>query len=112
MASSAHDMQKHIKLYVAIFVALLVLTAVTVLVAELDVTIGIGIVIAMIVACVKGGLVSCFFMHLTTEKGILFWILGITVLFFFVLLLLPMITSFDNPMIQFVDPVSGNKIGS
>lgn len=111
MGSSAEEIKKHNKIYMGIFVALLVLTGVTVAVAEIDFGVKIGIGVALLVACVKGGLVAAYFMHLTTEKGPLFWILGLTFLFFFVLLLLPAITLHDNPMTKFVDPVSGQLVG-
>ena len=110
MGSSHAEIKKHNKIYTVIFVALLILTGVTVAVAEVDVGVKIGIGIALIVACVKGGLVAAYFMHLTTEKGPLFWVLGLTMLFFFVLLLLPTLTLHDNPMAHFVDSVSGQKI--
>ena len=112
MASSAAEMKKHLKIYYMIFGALLVLTAVTVLVAGFEVGITGGIIIALIVAGVKGSLVACYFMHLLTERGLVLWVLALCALFFFLLLFLPMITSFDNPRALFVDSVSGQPIGN
>ena len=92
MGSSAEEIRGHLKKYYMVFGALLVLTAVTVLVAKLHVSIGMAVVIALFVAGIKGSLVACYFMHLMEEKSMLMWILGICVLFFLVLLLVPMFT--------------------
>lgn len=107
MGSTAAEIKKHVQLYMMVFGALLVLTGVTVGVAYLDVGILLGIVIALFVASIKGTLVACYFMHLLSERGMLYWILALCALFFLILLLLPVITTHDNPMAGFVDPVSG-----
>ena len=112
MASSASEMKKHLKIYYVIFGALLALTIITVLVAGFEVGIIGGIIIALIVASVKGTLVACYFMHLLTERGLVLWVLVLCAFFFLVLLFLPMITSYDNPRVLFVDSVSGVPIGN
>lgn len=90
--SSVEDIRKHLRVYYMVFGALAVLTAVTVAVAELHfLTVPQAIALAMLVALVKGSLVACYFMHLISERGMVFWVLGICALFFFVLLLLPVI---------------------
>ena len=95
MASSAEEIKAHLKIYYMVFGALAVLTVVTVAVARLEVSIGMAVAIAMFIACIKGSLVSCYCMHLISERGMIFWVLIICVLFFFVLLLLPVITQFE-----------------
>ena len=40
----------------------------------------------------KGSLVACYFMHLISERKLILYVLALTVVFFFILLLLPMIT--------------------
>lgn len=111
MAASAEEMKKHLKIYYAIFGALLVLTGVTVAVAELNVPVFTGILIALLVAGLKGSLVACYFMHLISERGMIYGILLLCALFFIVILLLPVITQHDNPQVKFIDSVSGIPIG-
>ena len=94
------EVQHHVSTYMKVFGALLVLTCLTVgvfywgLSAHLPI-VG-AVIIALIVASVKGSLVATFFMHLKSEHGMIFWILVLCALFFFVLLLIPVITTSDN----------------
>ncbi len=92
MASSAAEMQKHLKKYYMVFGALLVLTGVTVAVAEFHVSIGWAIVIALFVASIKGSLVACYFMHLIDEKQMVTWFFISCILLFLVLIILPAVT--------------------
>jgi len=41
--------------------------------------------VALLVATVKGGLVAAFFMHLISEKKLIYGILALTLFFFFVM---------------------------
>ena len=47
---------------------------------------------ALLVATIKGGLVACYFMHLISEKKLIYAVLMLTVAFFVVLLALPTLT--------------------
>lgn len=99
--SAAHDMtpeevRKHVKTYVSVFVALLVLTVITVGVFYLHLPLAKAVLVALAVAAVKGSLVACYFMHLISERGLIFWILTLTVIFFAALLLLPVITDLES----------------
>lgn len=99
--SSVEEIQKHVRVYIGVFISLLVLTAVTVGVAEFHfLTTTQAIIVALIVASVKASLVACYFMHLITERGMIFWILGLCALFFVVLLLLPVITEAGNVTVR------------
>jgi cytochrome c oxidase subunit 4 len=94
--SSAEDIRKHLKVYWMVFGALFVLTGVTVACAELHfLTVPMAIALALFVASIKGTLVACYFMHLVSEKSVIFGILAICALFFLVLMLLPTITIHD-----------------
>jgi cytochrome c oxidase subunit 4 len=96
---AAHDpaeIDKHVKVYITVFVALLVLTLVTVAVSYLDLSIGMAVVVAMIVATVKGALVACYFMHLISEKKLIYFVLILTVVFFIALMALPVLTVSDG----------------
>lgn len=95
MGASVEEIRKHQKIYLMVFAALAVLTCVTVAVARLDLGVGAAVAVAMLVAGVKGTLVACYFMHLVSERGMIFWILGLCAFFFIVLLLLPSMTQFE-----------------
>ncbi|MCK6483164.1 MAG: cytochrome C oxidase subunit IV family protein [Phycisphaerae bacterium] len=95
--ATPEDARKHRNIYLAVLVALAVLTGVTVLVAQMHfLSTPMAVAVALLVACIKGGLVASFFMHLISEKTTLYGILVICVVFFFVLLLLPLATEFTN----------------
>jgi cytochrome c oxidase subunit 4 len=93
---SPEAIQAEIKKYMMVFAALAVLTIVTVAVSYLNLSIFGAVVVAMIVATVKGTLVAGYFMHLLDEKFTIYWILGLTMLFFVVLMLLPAATFSDH----------------
>ena len=50
----------------------------------------------LLVATVKGSLVACYFMHLISEKKLIYAVLGLTFVFFVVLLALPSLTVHDG----------------
>ena len=89
----AVDIDKHVRAYMIVFASLMVLTIVTVAIAFLDLPVWAAIGVALFVATIKGSLVACFFMHLISEKKLIYSVLILTVAFFFVLLTLPLVTS-------------------
>ena len=91
MSHSKEEIEKHVRIYRNVFIALGVLTGITVAVAYLHLPIWLGVIIALAIASLKGSLVAAFFMHLAQEKKIIFSILALTMFFFFVLLILPLI---------------------
>ena len=52
----------------------------------------IAVSVALLVATVKGTLVACYFMHLISEKKLIYAVLAITAVFFLALLALPAMT--------------------
>jgi cytochrome c oxidase subunit 4 len=79
----AHDVSKHVKIYVTVFVALLVGTAVTVGLNSVHFdSVAITVAIALFVAIIKAALVAGFFMHLISEKKAIYAVLAATVFFF------------------------------
>jgi cytochrome c oxidase subunit 4 len=92
--SSEHaaEIDRHVKVYITVFVALMVLTVVTVAVSYLHLPVAMAVTVALLVATVKGALVACYFMHLISEKKLIYAVLALTVLFFIVLLALPTLT--------------------
>ena len=89
---SAADIDKHVRIYISVFVALMVLTIVTVAVARFHLPVRLALAVALIVASVKGPLVACYFMHLISEKKLIYAVLVLTIAFFIALLALPVIT--------------------
>ena len=86
---SPEAVQKEVRIYIAVFVTLAVLTVLTVTVSYLHLPIAIAIVVALAIASVKSSLVAGFFMHLLSEKRIIWLLLAVAVIFFLHLLLLP-----------------------
>ena len=81
MSGSHEDIQKHVRVYMMVFGALAVLTVVTVAVAYIHLPILPALTVALLIASIKGGLVACYFMHLISEKKVIFWMLAVTVVF-------------------------------
>ena len=92
----AADIDRHVRTYITVFVALMVLTIVTVAISYLHLAVPIAITIALVVATIKGSLVACYFMHLISEKKLIYAVLAVTVVFFAVLLALPILTFSDG----------------
>jgi cytochrome c oxidase subunit 4 len=88
----AADIDKHVRVYIIVFVALMALTVVTVAVSYLDLPPAMAIAVALFVATIKGSLVACYFMHLISEKRLIWAVLVITVVKFVALLALPALT--------------------
>lgn len=84
------DAQSHVTVYRNVFLALLVLTVVTVAVAGLNVGTGAAVGIALLIAAFKGSLVANYFMHLATEKKLIYMLLVLTVAFFLALMIIPL----------------------
>ena len=84
---SPEEIRREIRVYLYVFAGLAVLTGLTVFACYgLKVPVHTAIAIALAIACVKGFLVAGFFMHLLSEKKLIYSILILTVFFFAVLL--------------------------
>ena len=92
----AVDIDKHVRIYITVFAALLVLTLVTVAISRFHLPVHQAVTIALIVATIKGSLVACYFMHLISEKKLIYAVLALTVVFFIALLALPVVTVHDG----------------
>ena len=91
-AAHAADIDKHVRIYITVFVALMVLTIITVAVSYLHLPIALAVTVALLVATIKGSLVACYFMHLISEKKLIYAVLALTAAFFIALLALPAVT--------------------
>ena len=92
----AVDIDKHVRIYITVFVALLVLTIVTVAISRFHLPVHQAVTIALIVATIKGSLVACYFMHLISEKKLIYAVLALTGAFFIALMVLPVVTVHDG----------------
>ena len=88
----AVDIDRHVRVYITVFVALMVLTVITVAVSYLDLSVPMAVTVALLIATVKGSLVACYFMHLISEKKLIYAVLLLTAAFFVALLVLPILT--------------------
>jgi cytochrome c oxidase subunit 4 len=94
-AHDAHNDPEHIRretrVYMIVFAALGVLTALTVAVVYFfHVPENMAIAVALTIASIKGFLVAGYFMHLMSEKRLIYSVLILTAIFFIVLILLPL----------------------
>jgi len=78
---SAEEIKAHVRVYLYVFGALAVLTIVTVAVGYYHLPIVPALIVALVIAVIKGGLVASYFMHLMTEKRLIYWLLIMTVVF-------------------------------
>ena len=96
----AADIDKHVRIYITVFAALMVLTVVTVAISRFHLPVHQAVTIALIVATIKGSLVACYFMHLISEKKLIYAVLALTAAFFVALLALPVLTVHDGYWIR------------
>jgi cytochrome c oxidase subunit 4 len=88
----AADIDRTVRVYITVFVALMALTIITVAVSRVHLSLPIAVTVALLVATIKGSLVACYFMHLISEKKLIYAVLVLTVVFFAALLTLPVVT--------------------
>ncbi|MEO8215559.1 MAG: cytochrome C oxidase subunit IV family protein [Acidobacteriota bacterium] len=81
------EIRREMRVYLIVFGALAALTALTVWACYgLKMPVHTAIAIALVIACTKGFLVAGFFMHLLSEKKLIYSVLGVTLFFFSFLL--------------------------
>jgi cytochrome c oxidase subunit IV len=86
---TVEEMRHHIRRYLIVGVALALGTALTVWASLINFgSREINIVVALVIACGKGFLVVAFFMHLISEKKMIYSVLAFTAFFFTALLYL------------------------
>jgi cytochrome c oxidase subunit 4 len=92
----AADIDRHVRVYITVFVVLMALTIITVGISYLHLPLPIAVTAALLVATIKGSLVACYFMHLISEKKLIYAVLALTVVFFIALLALPVVTQHNG----------------
>ena len=94
---SPEQIRAEMRVYLTVFIGLAILTAVTVGACYgLQLPVHTAIIVALVIATVKGFLVAGFFMHLLSEKKVIYGVLILTVIFFIFLMTLP-ISHHANP---------------
>ena len=84
--NSPEAIKKEVRRYLMVLGALAVLTLVTVAISRLQLPTGQAIALGLAVATINGSLVAAFFMHLISERNLIFAVLLFTVFFFAMLL--------------------------
>jgi cytochrome c oxidase subunit IV len=99
---SIEEARQHVRRYLIIGVALMVGTGLTVWASLINFgSREINIVVALIIACGKGFLVAAFFMHLISEKKMIYAVLAFTAFFFVALMYLTLFSMSRENLIHF-----------
>ena len=97
---SNKDLAHHITHYRNIFIYLLIGTDLTVAASYLEFnvkdSIAGAVFVGLTIATIKGYLVAANFMHLNSEKKMIYWILMLTVFFLVLLLSIPLLWDINN----------------
>jgi cytochrome c oxidase subunit 4 len=98
---SDHDSHAHethsIRGYLFVYFALMAGTGFTVWASYIDLGHHWNIVLALVIACVKAFLVATYFMHLISEKKMIYSVLALTAFFFVGLMFLTLYSTHDFP---------------
>jgi cytochrome c oxidase subunit 4 len=97
MSDHSDDISKHIRGYLIIGGTLIIGTILTVLASRIDLGHHWNIVLALVIATVKASLVALYFMHLISEKQMIYTVLSFTAFFFVGLMFLIIAASNDHP---------------
>lgn len=97
---SNDNMVQYIKNYRNVFIYLLIATFITVLASYIDFdvkdSIAGGVFVGLVIASIKGYLVAANFMHLNSEKKMIYLVLIITIIFLIPLLFIPVLWDLNN----------------
>src|ERR1700731_1700432 len=96
MHSDPAEVRKTVRTYLTVGALLFLVTAITVAVNQVPLVVPLAIAVALIIATIKGSMVASVFMHLSHEKK---WVSGallLTVAFFIVLMMVPLLTISDT----------------
>jgi cytochrome c oxidase subunit 4 len=81
--------------YWVVFAALIFLTFLVVLVSSLHLNKVLTVILLLLIAGGKAGLVACYFMHLLSERHVIYGFLVLTLVVLVSLLLLPVLQAFN-----------------
>ena len=97
MSANAHDIKNEVKGYIVIFLALITLCVATTAISYLHLKTPLAVVVALAIATLQACLAVFYFMHLISEKKLLYTVLSITLCFFVTLLMIPFGESLSVP---------------
>jgi len=97
---SDNNMTHHIANYRTVFIFLLIGTALTVYASYMEFnvqnSIAGAVFVGLTIAFIKGYLVAANFMHLNSEKKMIYWILLLTIFFLILLLFIPLLWDLNH----------------
>ena len=97
---SDNNMTHHIANYRKVFIFLLIGTTLTVWASYMEFnvhnSIAGAVFVGLTIAMIKGYLVAANFMHLNSERKLIYWILLLTVFFLALLLFIPVLWNVNN----------------
>jgi len=96
MHSDAEHVKKSVRTYFMIGAALFMFTGITVAVNQVHLAVPFAITVALLIAVTKGSMVASVFMHLSNEKRWIYGALLLTIVFFVVLIFVPLFTVSDT----------------
>jgi caa(3)-type oxidase subunit IV len=96
MHSDHESIKKSIRTYLIVGAALFVFTGITVAVNQVHLAVPMAITVALIIATMKGSMVASIFMHLSHEQKWIYGALILTVIGFFILMTVPILTLNDH----------------
>src|SRR5205823_10699688 len=94
--SDPEAIKKSVRQYMMVGAALFVFTAITVAVNQVHLAVPLAITVALIIAATKGSMVASVFMHLSHERKWIYGALILTVIGFFLVIFLPLLTIGDS----------------
>jgi len=97
MKNHSLDMASHVRGYLIVGVALLIGTLLTVWASYIELGHHWNIVLALVIATTKASLVALFFMHLISERAMIYTVMGFTAFFFAGLMFLTIGAHADYP---------------
>jgi len=97
---SDNNMTHHIANYRKVFIYLLIGTTLTVWASYMEFnvqnSIAGAVFVGLTIAFIKGYLVAANFMHLNSEKKMIYWILLLTIFFLILLLFIPLLWDLNH----------------
>lgn len=96
MSESAADIKKHVRIYITVFISLAILTGVTVGASYIHMNVEMTVTVALFIASLKAGLVASYFMHLISEKKLIYSVLILTAVFFIAMMFLVLLAYYDR----------------
>ena len=96
MHSDPAEVKQSVRRYLTVGAVLFMFTVITVAANRFHFVVPVAITVALIIAALKGSMVAAVFMHLSHERRWIYGALLLTVMFFIVLMFVPLLTTLDH----------------